>query len=68
MGLGLTFHESRSPGGLIERIDGDVNELAEFFSGLIVQLIGNEEGATSALLDDPESRLAEFYRLGGVLR
>ena len=27
-----------------------------------------EEGTTSALLDDPESRLAELYRLGGVLR
>jgi ATP-binding cassette subfamily B protein len=39
--LDLTFHESRSPGELIERIDGDVNELAEFFSSLIVQLIGN---------------------------
>jgi len=32
-------------------------------SGLVV-----EEGATSALLDDPESRLAELYSLGGVLR
>lgn len=39
--LDLTFHESRSPGELIERIDGDVNELGEFFSSLIVQLIGN---------------------------
>ncbi|MER6503591.1 ABC transporter transmembrane domain-containing protein [Streptomyces sp. NPDC001455] len=39
--LDLTFHESRSPGELIERIDGDANELAEFFSSLIVELIGN---------------------------
>jgi ATP-binding cassette subfamily B protein len=41
LGLDLTFHESRSPGELIERIDGDVNQVAEFFSSLIVQLIGN---------------------------
>ncbi|WP_329791234.1 ABC transporter ATP-binding protein [Lentzea sp. DG1S-22] len=39
--LDLTFHESRSPGELIERIDGDVNQVAEFFSSLIVQLVGN---------------------------
>jgi ATP-binding cassette, subfamily B, bacterial len=39
--LDLTFHESRSPGELIERVDGDVNLLAEFFSGFFVQLVGN---------------------------
>jgi ABC-type multidrug transport system fused ATPase/permease subunit len=39
--LDLTFHESRSPGELIERIDGDVNEVAEFFSSLIVHLVGS---------------------------
>jgi ABC-type multidrug transport system fused ATPase/permease subunit len=41
LNLDLTFHESRSPGELIERIDGDVNEIAEFFSTLIVRLLGN---------------------------
>ncbi|QFZ21183.1 ABC transporter ATP-binding protein [Saccharothrix syringae] len=39
--LDLGFHESRSPGELIERIDGDVNEVAEFFSSLIVHLVGS---------------------------
>ncbi|WP_177154271.1 ABC transporter ATP-binding protein [Actinosynnema pretiosum] len=39
--LDLGFHESRSPGELIERVDGDVNQVAEFFSSLVVQLIGN---------------------------
>ncbi|GLZ36289.1 ABC transporter ATP-binding protein [Lentzea sp. NBRC 105346] len=41
LSLDLSFHESRSPGELIERIDGDVNQVAEFFSSLIVHLIGN---------------------------
>lgn len=41
LGLDMSFHESRSPGDLIERIDGDVNEVAEFFSSLVVQLLGN---------------------------
>ncbi|ONI78068.1 hypothetical protein ALI144C_32335 [Actinosynnema sp. ALI-1.44] len=41
LNLDLTFHESRSPGELIERIDGDVNEIAQFFSTLIVRLLGN---------------------------
>ncbi|TWP48827.1 ABC transporter ATP-binding protein [Lentzea tibetensis] len=41
LSLDLGFHESRSPGELIERIDGDVNQVAEFFSSLIVHLIGN---------------------------
>lgn len=35
------FHESRSPGELIERIDGDVNEINDFFSSFVVLLIGN---------------------------
>ncbi|PRY45212.1 ATP-binding cassette subfamily B protein/ATP-binding cassette subfamily C protein [Umezawaea tangerina] len=39
--LDLSFHESRSPGELIERIDGDVNQVAEFFSSLIVHLVGS---------------------------
>ncbi|TLP55765.1 ABC transporter ATP-binding protein [Microbispora triticiradicis] len=41
LSLDLTFHESRPPGELIERIDGDVNQVAEFFSSLIVHIAGN---------------------------
>jgi ATP-binding cassette subfamily B protein len=41
LSLDLSFHESRSPGELIERIDGDINQVADFFSSLIVYLIGN---------------------------
>jgi ATP-binding cassette, subfamily B, bacterial len=39
--LDLSFHNTRKPGELIERIDGDVTALANFFSQLIVQVIGN---------------------------
>ena len=39
--LDLAFHKARTPGELIERIDGDVNALATFFSQLVVQIIGN---------------------------
>src|SRR5687767_13832533 len=39
--LDLAFHKARTPGELIERIDGDVNALANFFSQLMVQILGN---------------------------
>ena len=39
--LDLSFHKSRTPGELIERVDGDVSTLSAFFSNLTVDLIGN---------------------------
>jgi len=39
--LDLGFHKARTPGELIERVDGDVNALAGFFSSFVVQLVGN---------------------------
>jgi ATP-binding cassette subfamily B protein len=39
--LDMGFHKLRTPGELIERIDGDVNTLAESFSALVVQMFGN---------------------------
>ena len=39
--LDMGFHKLRTPGELIERIDGDVGELAEYFSEIVVSLIGN---------------------------
>jgi ATP-binding cassette, subfamily B, bacterial len=35
------FHDSHAPGELIERIDGDVNVINEFFSSFVVVLVGN---------------------------
>lgn len=39
--LDLAFHKAHSAGELIERVDGDVNELATFFSRMILTLVGN---------------------------
>ena len=39
--LDLSFHKARTPGELIERIDGDVTALANFFSQFVVEVIGN---------------------------
>lgn len=39
--LDLGFHNQHTPGELIERIDGDVSEMALFFSQFVVMLVGN---------------------------
>jgi ATP-binding cassette subfamily B protein len=39
--LDPAFHNTHTPGELIERVDGDVATLANFFSRFIVQLFGN---------------------------
>src|SRR3712207_2020209 len=39
--LDLGFHKARTPGELIERVDGDVGALAGFFSAFAVQLAGS---------------------------
>jgi ABC-type multidrug transport system fused ATPase/permease subunit len=38
--LDMPFHKTHTPGELIERIDGDVTALADFFSQFIVRLAG----------------------------
>src|SRR5687767_7176872 len=39
--LDMTFHNARTPGELIERIDGDVSALANFFSAFTVRIVGS---------------------------
>ncbi|HUG32036.1 MAG TPA: ABC transporter ATP-binding protein [Acidimicrobiia bacterium] len=39
--LDLGFHKTHSPGELIERIDGDVTALSNFFSAMTLKVIGN---------------------------
>lgn len=39
--LDMTFHNDRTPGELIERIDTDVSALANFFSQFVVRVVGN---------------------------
>lgn len=41
LNLDMGFHNAHTPGELIERIDGDVAELAKFFSQFVVILVGN---------------------------
>jgi ATP-binding cassette subfamily B protein len=41
LALDMTFHNDTSPGQLIERIDGDVMELSNFFSQLVIRVVGN---------------------------
>ena len=42
--LDMPFHKTHTPGELIERVDGDVNELADFFAQFVIRV------ATSGLL------------------
>src|SRR5215218_5306257 len=39
--LDPAFHNAHTPGELIERVDGDVGTLGNFFSRFAVQLLGN---------------------------
>jgi ATP-binding cassette, subfamily B, bacterial len=41
LGLDMSFHKKHSVGELIERVDGDVTALANFFSQFIIQVLGN---------------------------
>ena len=41
LNLDMHFHNDHTPGELIERIDGDVTEMATFFSQFIITLLGN---------------------------
>ena len=41
LSLDMSFHNDHTPGELIERIDGDVTELATFFSQFALNLISN---------------------------
>jgi ATP-binding cassette, subfamily B, bacterial len=39
--LDLSFHKTTTPGELIERIDGDVTTLSNFFSKFVIHVAGN---------------------------
>lgn len=39
--LDMGFHKRRTPGEMIDRIDGDVTQLANFFSQLVIEVLGN---------------------------
>jgi len=39
--LDMSFHQKYSPGALLERVDGDVDALSNFFSQFVIQLLAN---------------------------
>ena len=39
--LDLSFHKQHTPGALIERIDGDVDKLSNFFSRFTINILGS---------------------------
>ncbi|GAC1429635.1 MAG: ABC transporter ATP-binding protein [Chloroflexota bacterium] len=41
LALDASFHADHSPGDLIERIDGDVSAIADFFARFVVQVLGS---------------------------
>jgi ABC-type multidrug transport system fused ATPase/permease subunit len=41
LNLDMSFHNDRTPGEMIERIDGDISKMADFFSQFIIVLLGN---------------------------
>ena len=41
LGLDLSFHNAKTPGEMIERVDGDVTHLARFFSQFALRVFGN---------------------------
>ncbi|MBM3932794.1 MAG: ABC transporter ATP-binding protein [SAR202 cluster bacterium] len=39
--LDMSFHKSRTPGEMIERIDGDPTQLGSFFSRFVIDILGS---------------------------
>ena len=39
--LDLRFHHSHSPGEMIERVDGDITLMSNYFAEFVVQIVGN---------------------------
>src|SRR5919109_490122 len=41
LALDMPFHNARSPGELIDRVDGDVNALSNFFAQFVIRVLGS---------------------------
>jgi len=41
LNLDMWFHNARTPGEMVERVDGDTTTMANFFSEFVVQIVGN---------------------------
>ncbi|MGI8915613.1 MAG: ABC transporter ATP-binding protein [Chloroflexota bacterium] len=69
LALDLGFHQVHTPGKLLERVDGDVNALAGFFSSFAVHLVGNALLLTGVLvaLASVDRRLGLAFALFALL-
>lgn len=63
LSLDLPFHKTRTPGQLIERIDGDVQAMANFFSQFVVRILGSALLLVGILI----ALFVEDWRLGAGL-
>ena len=61
--LDMDFHNTHTPGELIERINGDVTTLANFFSQFVLQLIGSGLMIVGVLL----VLFGVDWRIGGAM-
>jgi ABC-type multidrug transport system fused ATPase/permease subunit len=61
--LDMSFHNSHTPGELIERVDGDVQILSNFFSRFVIQVLGN----VLLLIGIPIVLFFEDWRVGLAL-
>jgi ATP-binding cassette subfamily B protein len=61
--LDLGFHNQRTPGEMVERVDGDTTALANFFSEFMVQVVGS----TLFLLGVLALVWREDWRIGAAL-
>lgn len=63
LGLDMSFHNERTPGELIERIDGDITALSNFFSQFVVRIAGSALLVVGVLV----LLYVEDWRIGAVL-
>ena len=61
--LDMTFHNTHTPGELIERVDGDLTALANFFSIFLLRVVGSGLLLLGAVI----VILAQNWRVGLVL-
>ena len=62
MGLDMSFHNEHTPGSMIERIDGDITELSNFFSQCVLRVVGNILLLVGVLV----MLYREEWRIGGI--
>ena len=63
LALDASFHAEHSPGDLIERCDGDVSAIADFFARFVVEVLGSGVFLLGVLA----LLWREDWRLGGLL-